>query len=153
MFLIVTSRITITARRIEATGSSAGSIAVIITGRSKVLLLPVQHIAQLVFLLGELLQFLLLLLQNGCGDACGIGLSAQQQIPELFHERGCLLLQKARNGDLQLTRVQLLVHLGLQQINDHGDHNVVLKAQQLRDALCDPLVDHVALHFDQVHAL
>lgn len=52
-----------------------------------------------------------------------------------------------------MARIEFLVHFRLEQVVDEGDHDVVLEAQQLRDALRDPLVDHLELHLLQIHLL
>lgn len=80
-------------------------------------------------------------------------LSAQQQLPELLRERRRVFLEEARDRDLQVARIELFVHFWLEQVVDQGDHDVVLKAQQLRDALRDPLMDHLELHLLQIHLL
>lgn len=54
---------------------------------------------------------------------------------------------------MHLSRIKWLIHFRFQEVNGHGNDDLVFKAQQFREALRDPLVDDSTLDFADIHFL
>ena len=83
-------------------------------------------------------------LQEHGRDSSRLVLSADQQPPQLLHERPRLLLQEPSQLQLQVLAVQIvLLECVLHEAND----DLVFKTKQLRHLLLDPFKYHRKLHF------
>jgi hypothetical protein len=75
-------------------------------------------------------------------------LCRNEELPQLGHELGCAGLQKSRELNLHLLGIR--IPSLLEHTHCILEHHLVLEAQQLGDAPCDPGLHHRKLHLVHV---
>jgi len=87
-------------------------------------------------------------LQQHARNAQRVRLGREQQVPQLGAERGRLFREERGHVQLHLAGIQRL--LG-EELDDHADEDVVVKAQQRLELLLDPAVNDRDLDLAHVH--
>ena len=92
-------------------------------------------------------QLLLLFVEELHGDACGVGLRGEEQIPKIIHEGRRVLLEEAHEIELHRLGID---GRGLQLPLDVADHDLVVEPEVLCDLCSDPRHHRLHLHLAHV---